>query len=177
MSYVFTGLTNGTLYNLQVRAINAVGAGAPATTTATPATIPGAPTDLVGTNGNGFISCTWTAPSDNGGSAVTGYEVSSDGGDTWGNIGNATTYVFTDLTNGTAYTLQVRAVNDVGVSDAVSTTGTPATVPGAPVSLSATPGDTEVTLTWTAPTDDGGSAITGYEYSLDGENWTQVTES
>ena len=38
------------------------------------------------------------------------------------------------------------------------------TVPGAPASLMATAGDTEVGLVWTAPASDGGSAVTGYEY-------------
>jgi titin len=175
MAYVFTGLTNGTLYNLQVRAVNGVGPGAPATTTATPATTPGVPTSFVGVSGNGFIACTWVAPANNGGSPITGYEVSSDGGGTWGHIGNATSYTFTDLTNGTLYSLQVRAVNDVGASAAATTTGTPVTVPGTPTSLSATPGDTAVTLTWVAPADDGGTAITGYEYSLDGNTWSTVT--
>ena len=57
-----------------------------------------------------------------------------------------------------------------------------ANVPGAPASLNVTPGDTQVTLTWTAPGSDGGSAITGYEYrvSADGgttwspDDWTNV---
>ena len=37
----------------------------------------------------------------------------------------------------------------------------PPTLPDPPISLSATPGDTQVVLTWTAPFD-GGSAITDY---------------
>ena len=39
----------------------------------------------------------------------------------------------------------------------------PATVASAPTGLGATPGDGEVGLVWSAPVDDGGSAITGYE--------------
>lgn len=36
-------------------------------------------------------------------------------------------------------------------------------VPGAPTNLSATPGNTQVTITWTAPADDGGSPIINYK--------------
>lgn len=45
----------------------------------------------------------------------------------------------------------------------------PAELPGAPTALSATPGSTSVGLSWTAPADDGGDAITDYvvEYALD----------
>lgn len=42
-------------------------------------------------------------------------------------------------------------------------------VPGAPGNLMATPGDGEVTLTWTTP-DNGGSTIIGYEYSVSENN-------
>ena len=37
-------------------------------------------------------------------------------------------------------------------------------VPGAPASLTATAGDEEVALVWSAPADDGGAPVTGYEY-------------
>ena len=39
-----------------------------------------------------------------------------------------------------------------------------ARVPDAPTSLEATPGDRSVTLRWTAPANDGGFAVTGYQY-------------
>lgn len=45
------------------------------------------------------------------------------------------------------------------------------TLPGAPTSLVATPGDGEVSIAFTAPAD-GGSAITNYEYKVDSGAWT-----
>ena len=71
----------------------------------------------------------------------------------------ATTETVTGLTNGTAYTFTVAAINGVGhrgrprrPSDAV----TPATVPGAPAIGTATAGNASATVTWTAPASNGG---------------------
>ena len=49
-------------------------------------------------------------------------------------------------------------------SDHPVTNETPATVPDAPSSLAAAPGDGSVTLRWTASAHDGGSAVTGHQY-------------
>jgi len=69
------------------------------------------------------------------------------------------------LTNGTAYTFAVSAVNAAGTSagSAASNqvTPNPATVPGRPTIGTATAGNTAATVTWTAP-NDGGSPITRY---------------
>ena len=77
----------------------------------------------------------------------------------------------TDLTNGMAYNLQIRALNQSGAgpaSDGVSET--PLGVPAAPT-LSAVNGDTQVTLSWDAAGDGATRApITRYEYSKDGDS-------
>jgi hypothetical protein len=39
----------------------------------------------------------------------------------------------------------------------------PATVPGMPTGLTATPGNSQVSLSWVAPSSDGGLAVTGYD--------------
>jgi len=52
---------------------------------------------------------------------------------------------------------------------------TPRTVPSAPQGLMATPGDGSVQLTWTAPASDGGSAVTGYTVTVDGNPSTCTT--
>ena len=68
------------------------------------------------------------------------------------------------LTNGTAYTFKVTATNGVGTSaaSAASNSVTPATVSGAPTIGSATAGNANASVTFTAPSSDGGSAITSY---------------
>ena len=48
------------------------------------------------------------------------------------------------------------------------------TVPGAPINLVAEATDGAVTLTWAAPEDDGGSAVTDYQYGMNGRGWTAI---
>ena len=163
-------LTNGRTYAFEVRAVNAVGDGSAATTAATPATVPGLPQNLAATPGNGEVVLTWQAPASNGGSAVTGYEYRHAEGASvpdetaWQSAGTGLTATVDSLTNGRTYAFEVRAVNAVGDGSAATTAATPATVPGLPQNLAATPGNGEVVLTWQAPASNGGSAVTGYEY-------------
>ena len=154
--------------------------------TTTPTTVPGAPTSLTATaSGTTTIDLSWTAPADNGGSPITGYriEVSPNGTSSWTNRvadtgTTTTTYSHTGLSAGTTRHYRVSAINSVGTGTASNvdnaTTGT--TVPGAPTGLTATAsGTTTIDLSWTAPADDGGSAITGYriEVSPNGtSSWT-----
>ena len=81
---------------------------------------PAAPTGLTATAGNAQVALSWTAPADNGGSAITDYVVqfSSNGGSTWNTFADgtstATSATVTGLTNGTAYVFRVAAVNAIG---------------------------------------------------------------
>ena len=160
-----TGLTNGTVYTFTVIATNANGNSLPsaASNSVTPSTVPGAPTIGTATKGNAQATVTFTAPASNGGSAITGYIVTSNPG-SFTATGPASPITVTGLTNGTAYTFTVIAVNASGNSlpSAASNSVTPSTVPGAPVIGTATEGDTQVTVTFTAPASNGGSVITGY---------------
>jgi uncharacterized delta-60 repeat protein len=79
----------------------------------TPAATPSAPTATIG---NGQATVTWTKPADNG-SAITGYTVTSSGGQTCTTSdANTLTCIVTGLTNGTAYTFTVTATFGGGAS-------------------------------------------------------------
>ncbi len=80
-------------------------------------TVPGAPTNLVADGGNEQVTLSWDAPEDDGGFAITDYEVRINQTGEWISIGSTgTTHTVTGLVNGTAYVFQVRAVNAVGSS-------------------------------------------------------------
>jgi len=121
-SSTITGLTNSSAYVFRVAAVNAVGVGAFSTAsssvTPTAGSSPGAPTGLAATAGNAQIALSWTAPANIGSSAITGYSVEytpSGGSPVTVSTGStATSYTITSLTNGTAYTARVAAVNSVG---------------------------------------------------------------
>ncbi len=148
--------------------------------------VPGEPTGLSAMSGNGEVVLHWTAPTSNGGSAITSYDVYE--GTTSGNeallenTGSAATSTpVIGLTNGTPYYFEVSALNGVGEGGrSAETSATPATVPGTPTGLTATTGNGEVMLNWTAP-NDGGSPITSYNIyegtSSGGETLLQGTGS
>jgi fibronectin type III domain protein len=138
---------------------------------------PGTPTAVAATAGDAQASVTWTAPLSDGGSPITSYTVTSSpaGGSVTVTAPAAggtvpTTATVTGLTNGTAYTFTVTATNTVGSGPASlsSNSVTPAapapalTAPGAPTAVTATAGDAQASVTWTAPLSDGGSPITSY---------------
>jgi uncharacterized protein YjbI with pentapeptide repeats len=167
-SCVVTGLANGTSTTFLVVAVNRYGTGPAGTASTTPATVPAAPTGVTGAPGDTSAVVTWTAPTNDGGSPVTGYLVTaSPGGATCAST--TTSCAVSGLANGDPYTFTVTATNSAGpgAPSVASAPAVPATVPGAPTDLTFAPGYESATVSWTPPADDGGGAITGY----------QVTES
>lgn len=135
-------------------------------------TAPDAPTDLTASKGNTLISLSWTAPGSNGGSAITDYLVEyklSSEPTTWTTFADGTstgtTATVTGLTNDLSYDFRVKAINAFGTSSAsniaTKTPGAP-TVPDAPTIGTAIAGNTEAIVAFSAPADNGGSAITSY---------------
>ena len=80
-------------------------------------TAPDAPTAAVATAGNGKASVSFSAPANNGGSAITSYTVTSNSGSFTG-TGSTSPITVTGLSNGTAYTFAVTATNLRGTSAA-----------------------------------------------------------
>ena len=99
------------------------------------ATTPSAPTITTITNNAGTATINFTAPTSNGGSVITNYEYTTDGGTTWTAFSPVTTsspVTVSGLTNGTTYPFQLRAVNAIGpgaASNTISTTFSVNTVP------------------------------------------------
>ena len=186
-----TGLTNGTAYEVQVRAGNSAGDGPwSAGATGTPvssASVPSAPSAPTLRAGDGQLTASWTAPADNG-AVIDDYDVRyrSSGG-AWTALPDAvkstsTTATITGLTNGTPYEVQVRAGNAVGDGPwSAGATGTPvpsASVPSAPPAPTLRAGDGQLTAIWTAPSDNG-SPIDDYDvrYGTDGRTWTELPDA
>ncbi len=176
-AYTHRNLSPGTTRHYRVRAINSVGLSAPSNVAhaTTGATKPGAPRGLrvapSAVGGSTRLLLTWTRPAEDGGSSITGYriEMSPTGVTGWTVVtttgGTATSYVHTGLVPGTTRYYRIAAINAEGrsaFSSPVKGT-TNAGPPGQPLNLSARgAGPTSVTLTWDAPSGDGGTPVTGY---------------
>jgi subtilisin family serine protease len=183
-SLLLTGLNGGTVHQFRVRAMNSAGTGAPSVVlTATPIapTVATAPRSLSGfiSGSTGYLS--WSAPTTNGGAAITGYvvEVSTDSGLTW-DVSSTTvnrSARASSLVGGSSYLFRVRATNGIGNSDAsnvVTLWPRIAGAPNPPSRISAVVDSTSVNVSWTAVTSTF-AAVTDYivEYSVDNNlSWT-----
>ena len=140
---------------------------------------PAAPTDLISAPGDSKATISFT-PGDNYGATITNYEYSLDGGlyTALDPIQDNSPITIEGLTDDTLYSITIRAISSAGKgtpSIAVEVTpgqpAPPATPPGPPTDLSATPGDGGATISFT-PGAINGAVITNYEYSLDGGLYT-----
>ncbi|RJQ24382.1 fibronectin type III domain-containing protein [Candidatus Parcubacteria bacterium] len=184
-SFSHTGLTTGTTYYYRVSAINAIGTGASTEASAVPkeTTTPTLTATAVSPTS---ITLSWVPPSQTYKQAITGYKIQEKiATDTFVTIeertsSTVTTYTITGLTTGDTYTYVVSAHFSLGaspISNEASATPTTTSAPppsqpttnppGMPTSLAATPtSPTQINLTWNAPSNSGGSPITGYKIEV-----------
>jgi hypothetical protein len=173
-----TGLTNGTTYTFDVSAGNKTGPGGataygnPGTSNpVTPATIPGAPTNVQAVPRHQSAIISWTLPASNGGDELTANKISVSPfviGAPFTASGSDTSFNVTGLTNGTAYTFTVWSVNTVGPGPASApVTATPLmTVADAPSPVTAVRANQQVTVGWTIPLYDGGQPIDNFKIEV-----------
>ena len=161
-------LVNGTSYPITVRGVNAVGGGTASNSiSAIPSKAPGVPTGVTLSLGSaGSMVLAYTAPTDNGGLALTyDYQFKLTSDSTWSgwiSIGAGTSVTISGITNGNTYDARVRAKNSTGNSDASSTAtlntviATGPTITRQPTNLAITSGQsTPSYLTVTATAGDG----------------------
>ncbi|RXR23569.1 fibronectin type III domain-containing protein [Oerskovia turbata] len=170
-----SGLDNEASYTFTVTGENKAGRGAtsPASAAVVPFGIPGAPGRPGVSESAGNITVTWPAADANG-SPVSSYTVRASNG-TAKTVGGGTREAGFDLPTG-SYTFTVTAKNAAGDSPASS--ASPAikayTVPAPPSVSGRKSGATSLVFDLSAPGDNGGSAITHYEWSS-GERATSIT--
>ena len=180
-SYKATGLVNGAEYQLRLESntkakkslwvarstrVASPKAAAPAPApapTPTPATAPSAPSSVTGDAGDTSVAVSWSAPSSDGGSAVTGYKVTASGGASPSTTACAVSpCTVAGLTNGTPYTFTVKATNARGDSpaSAASAAVTPCGLPAVAAEVVATAGDGAARVSFVAGFN--GSQATSY---------------
>jgi hypothetical protein len=168
-----TGLTIGTNYTFTV--VKQSGSGISSVSSSSSNSIgafttPGAPTIALARLSSQTLRITLSTAAAANNSTITSYEYRIKAGA--GSYGSYVTlsglsgpWDIGSLTNGTTYTVQVRAVNaGGGGTGSNEPSAVPYTVPDAPT-LTITNGCDTVDWSW-SPNGDGGSAITGYQYDL-----------
>ena len=165
-------LNSGAIADLATNALSPLTFTAPTLTSVLVAQTPAAPTITSITPSSGTLSVAFTAGATNG-SAITNYQYSTDNGANWKNRATGTTaspLVITtvspsasNLSNGTAYSVRIRAVNGAGSGDsstAVSATPSAVVITG-DATLTTTYGQAASTGTYTSA---GGTGP--YTYTL-----------
>ncbi|NDA80520.1 MAG: hypothetical protein EBX92_05240, partial [Actinobacteria bacterium] len=173
----------------KIRAINGIGAGLDSGALVGIPQIPGAgrPISLSTTPLNGAVRIAWAPPAAYVGASIVGYRVNATPGSgtcSWSS--GEYNCTISGLTNGTSYTFTVTSLRDdngtlrdIDTSVASATT-TPRTLAGAPTAITAVGGGNEAALSWSAPANNGGAAITDYriQYSSDaGTTWSEYSDA
>lgn len=179
------GLVPGGDYTASITAYSAYGRSSPTTTSFRFDTLsaPSAPRDVVVVPKDTRASISWSPPSSDGNSPISGYTVTAMPGGRSCSTTTALTCTVTKLTNGQSYSFYVVATNTIGSSPpGVSGEILLIVPPSAPTRLRIIgTGVNSLTFAWDPPTSNGGRPITGYEVrcSSDGgrtwiPDWTPV---
>jgi len=169
-------LVNGSTYDIVITANNGAANGSPTTPVSViPAGLPDRPTSVMATPGNGSATASWSPPTSDGGSPILSYQVLVSHGIS-GCTTSATSCVLTGMTNGTRYSVWVRATNAMGTgSPSASTWVTPVGPSTPPQNPVATAGHASAVVAWSAPFSNGGSPITSYEVTAAPDGSTCTT--
>ena len=180
---VITGLSAKNSYWASVKAQSETAQSATTSLTfVTLATVPSAPYFNMGSRSGNVYNLAW-ATALSGGEPITSYVVQRLDGEVWVEIAQPTLPAFTVPmpARATSTTYRVMAKNLIGLSEPskLFTINTPADKASAPNSLTISAQNLSVvTLTWSAPTDDGGAPILGYALMRSTDNgatWIQIT--
>ncbi|MBU6242392.1 MAG: fibronectin type III domain-containing protein, partial [Acidobacteria bacterium] len=198
--YHMIGLVNGTTYQFRISAFNDIGNGATTVISSTPSATPGSPRNFAATPNGRSVALTWDAPDYTGGSAITGYRLffctTTNCSPTTAAMTDisptARSVDFSPLNPGTSYTFGLVAVNANGAGSYSAQVPVLGAVPPSAVSNlrtstgtitvtnpdSTTGTATFVSILWSAPLDNGGSATLSYEVEMSsdgGATWTVLT--
>ncbi len=165
--FLDNGVLNSFTYYYYITSINQAGESKKsAVQRVTIANTPLPPTNLTKTEGDSFVYISWN-PADGRGYTVLNYTVykmdAQSGTFSLVKITSTNSYNDTGLKNGQTYVYQITANNSVGESGySFQITGSPSTTPGQVQNLTVKSYISSIGLTWKAPKDDGGAAITHY---------------
>ena len=172
---------NSKAYAITAQGVNALGTGAASDSVSAPAiSSPARIASVTAVRGVGTLTVSWTEPTGN----YLSYDVecSSDSGTTWtatctrgtGSV-DGTTYseTLTGVSDSTAYTVRVRAKNNMGTAAWRQSAAIPVE-PGRIASITVSRGNGTLALSWTVPASNG-VTISGYDVqcsSDSGATWT-----
>ena len=181
LEYTIGELVNERPYEVQVLALNEVGPSAAVSGSGVPAGVPDAPRNLVVTAGDEQLVVSWQAPENDHGAPVTTYQVQyrlvddNNDDDDWVDVaGSVSPVTITGLADGESYQVRVQAKNATGWGPWVEGSGVPVGAPDLVGMLAVEALDGKLTVSWTAPEENGGATVAGYrvEYRVFRGTWT-----
>ena len=182
-----TTVNVGQLYFYKIVALSDGGTSAPSTEASATPGGPSAPQSLSETTANARVDLAWLAPASGGASALTAYRVYRStnnvtftvlGSGGCANLGVVLSCTDATVLNNNKYYYRVTAVN--GIAEGAASNVVTLT-PSMPASLNAQhngpPNSGKIKLNWTAPVNNGGSAVTNYKVyqSTDNVNFSPIT--